>query len=203
MCSSSLQPQLGLSATCPRMEIQASLYLSWTLAGMFFLFFLFFLSIYAHIPSAQDKCDTSKPYQAPAIIEGLREVFFSGPKSYVSKHLKWMIVKRGQKQVFEVSKAMVALVAAGVGVCFPLLPPVSHYFLQIHSVLSNWESGRPKRSNFLAHLAQPVYLKHIKLLTRIETKRKKFYACLMVKLFQLARFYYLAILSFLVLIISQ
>ena len=68
----------------------------------------------------------SKPYQAPAIIEGLREVFFSGPKSYVLQHLKSFIVKRSKRQEFEVSKAMVALVATGVGGYFTMSLSISH-----------------------------------------------------------------------------
>ena len=57
----------------------------------------------------------SKPYHSPAIIEGLKEIFFSGARSYVSIHIKWFVVKRGKKKVLEVTKAMVALVATGVG----------------------------------------------------------------------------------------
>ena len=57
----------------------------------------------------------SKPYHSPAIIEGLKEIFFSGARSYASIHIKWFVVKRGKKKVLEVSKAMVALVATGVG----------------------------------------------------------------------------------------
>ena len=101
--------------------------------------------------------------------------------------MKWFVVKHGKKQVLEVSKAMVALVATGVSGFSVILLHISHYSVQIDSVLGDWESGHHKRSNFVTHLAHPVYQKHIKLLNKIEKKRKYFYRQMMAKLFELAR----------------
>ncbi|KAK7685480.1 hypothetical protein QCA50_011344 [Cerrena zonata] len=121
---------------------------------------------YIYPGDSPSEINTKYPYQAPTIIQGLTAVFFTGSKSFVATNLKHFEVKHGRKVVFEVTRAMVALIATG-----------------IDSVLSDWETGVPKPTHFTSALAHPVYLSHIKMLVMIERKKPNSYHTMMATLF--------------------
>ncbi|KAK7678120.1 hypothetical protein QCA50_018913 [Cerrena zonata] len=121
---------------------------------------------YIYPSDSPSEINTKYPYQSPAIIQGLTAVFFTGSKSFVATNLKHFEVKHGRRVVFEVTRAMVALIATG-----------------IDSVLSDWETGVQKATHFTSTFAHPVYLSHIKMLVQIENKKPGSYHTMMATLF--------------------
>ncbi|KAM6491366.1 hypothetical protein JOM56_013140 [Amanita muscaria] len=131
--------------------------------------------------------DRSKPFQHPAILRVLQEVYFSGRRgqSLGSKHSSRFTssIKEGAaSNELELPPAMVAMAATAVGPTHHLeLLLYAHGYVQVHAALEDFVM----KQDFSADLYEDIYRKHVTFLDQIREGSIRRYHRLMSDLYRL------------------
>lgn len=134
----------------------------------------------------------SQPYRSTIIISVIRDIFFSGPVPFVTRHQDHFPCHHGPcgTEIWQVPKALVALVATAVRLRFWFL---LHYLTSLgiskyYAALKEWSTGVHKHSNFTVETNFDVYKGHVDSIDNIEKTQKRFHFLMMADIYRLVSY---------------